>query len=156
MNDSFFMKKACDLANISISKKCGPFGCIIVDSKTNEIIGEGHNEVLLHKNPILHAEIVAISNACKNINNHVLDDCILYTSCEPCPMCMSAIYWARIKKVFYGNTKKDAENIGFDDSFIYDEISKPMNERTILMTQCESEYALNTFSEWKTKCNKLY
>ena len=156
MDNSFYMKKACDLASESIRVGCGPFGCVIVNSEENKIIGEGHNRVLLEKDPTLHAEMVAIKNACKNLDTHMLNNCILYTSCEPCPMCMSAIYWARIKTVYYGNNKKDAKEIGFDDSYFYEELSKNIHERDIIMIECENEYAKTAFMEWKKNNNQLY
>lgn len=153
---SFFMKKACNLASKSVEYGSGPFGCVIVDYNKNIIIGEGHNKVLLESDPTLHAEIVAIKDACKNKKTHILDDCILYTSCEPCPMCLGAIYWSRIKTVYFGNNRIDAKKIGFDDSFIYEEVNKDVYNRSIKMIECENEYAKKSFIEWKNNNNKLY
>ena len=147
--DEYFMKEACDLATNSIKIGGGPFGCIITDSSMN-IIGRGHNRVTIDNDPTLHAEMVAIKDACRNENTFNLSDCRLYTSCEPCPMCLSAIYWSRINTVFYGNTRVDASNIGFDDSFIYEEVNKPMEERSIQMKQIDSKYAKNSFTVWQT------
>lgn len=142
------MKEACDLAEISIQKGGGPFGCVITDSNQN-IIGKGHNRVTIENDPTLHAEMVAIKDACRNKTTFNLSNCTLYTSCEPCPMCLSAIYWARIDTIFYGNTRVDASNIGFDDSFIYEEVNKPIEERTILMKQVGHEYAKKAFDKWE-------
>jgi len=153
MNENL-MRHACDLATENISLGGGPFGCIITDSNYN-IISTGANRVTIENDPTLHAEIVAIKNACKQINDFNLSDCHLYTSCEPCPMCLSAIYWSRIKNVYYGNTRKDAANIDFDDSFIYDEISKPINERAIKMTHIADDYAKDSFKKWKEYERKI-
>ena len=142
------MKEACALAETSIQLGGGPFGCIIIDSNDN-IIGRGHNRVTIDNDPTLHAEMVAIKNACRNQNTFNLSGATLYTSCEPCPMCLSAIYWARIDKVFYGNTRVDASNIGFDDSFIYEEVNKSMEERSLQMTQIGHEDAKKSFDAWK-------
>ena len=133
----------------------GPFGCVIV--KDNEIIGRGCNNVLLMSDPTAHAEIVAIRDACKNLADFQLQDCEVYASCEPCPMCMGAIYWARPRKVFYANTKADAAGIGFDDSFIYEEIALPCEQRKIPLTHVALEEAIKMFDEWKnTEHKKLY
>ena len=154
--NELFMKMACDLATLSTSKGCGPFGCIIINSETKEIVGKGHNEVLLNKDPTLHAEMVAIKNACSTIDSHILDKTTMYTSCEPCPMCFAAISWARIPIVYYGCTKKDAGNIGFDDSNFYDELLKPMDERQIKMINCSREEGLKTFEHWVSKDGTIY
>ena len=148
------MKHACDLASLSVSKGGGPFGCVITDANHN-IIANGHNMVTINNDPTQHAEIVAIRNACKNINNFDLSDCILYTSCEPCPMCLSAIYWARISKIYYGNNRYDARDIGFDDEFIYNELSKNIDDRSIKIEQCNADYAKNSFNLWKNKDDKI-
>lgn len=146
--DTFLLKYACDLATENVGNGGGPFGCVITDSSRNIII-VGQNRVTIDNDPTLHAEMVAIKNACKNKNTFVLSDCILYTSCEPCPMCLSAIYWSRITKVFYGNTRSDAAEIGFDDSFIYEEVKLPIQERTIQMTHLENSYAKKSFEKWR-------
>lgn len=152
-----YMKKACDLASLSIKRGCGPFGAVIVKNDSQEIVGKGHNMVTLLKDPTLHAEIVAIRDACCTLNDFKLEDCTLYTSCEPCPMCLSSAYWARIPTIYYGNTKVDAKNIGFDDAFIYEEIQKDVTERYIEMIRLEesSEYAKKAFDEWTKKEDKL-
>ena len=140
---------------LSIKRGGGPFGAVIIHNVTNELIGRGHNMVAIEKDPTLHAEIVAIRDACRNLNSFILSNCTLYTSCEPCPMCLSAIYWARIGNVYFGNTKEDAANIGFDDQFIYDEIQKPVNERIIKMEQICKEISEKAFSEWIEKDDKI-
>jgi tRNA(Arg) A34 adenosine deaminase TadA len=151
-----FMQTACELASLSITRGSGPFGAIVVKNDTNEIVGRGHNMVTIENDPTLHAEIVAIRNASRFLNTFVLNDCTLYTSCEPCPMCLSASYWARIPVIYYGNTKTDAKNIGFDDEFIYEEFNKKINERNITMIHLDecSDIAKKAFEEWKEKEDK--
>ena len=118
-----FMLRAIELSKNGLeSGKGGPFGCVIV--KDGKIIGEGNNQVTSTNDPTAHAEMVAIRNACKNINSFQLEGCEVYTSCEPCPMCLGAIYWARPDKIYFANNRSDAAEIGFDDAFIYDEIEK--------------------------------
>lgn len=131
----------------------GPFGCVIV--KNGKIIGRGNNKVTSTNDPTAHAEVIAIRDACKNLNSFQLDDCIIYTSCEPCPMCFGAIYWARPAKVYYGCNKDDATQIGFDDSFIYKEIPLPDDKRSIPFEQCAREIALEAFQKWKEKDDKV-
>ena len=114
------MLRAIELSMISLKEDGGPFGCVIV--KNNEIISEGFNEVTNKNDPTAHAEIVAIRNACKKLNTFNLEGAQMFTSCAPCPMCLSAIYWSHIDKIYYGNNRKDAAKIGFDDSYIYDEL----------------------------------
>jgi len=157
MNHIKHMEEACDLSSLSVKLGGGPFGAIIIENNTNKIVGKGHNMVVLENDPTLHAEIVAIRNACYTLNDFKLDNCTLYTSCEPCPMCLSAIYWARIPTVYYGNTKIDANNVGFDDAFIYDDLKKDINERSIKMIHLEecSDYAKNGFNEWTIKKDKV-
>ena len=130
----------------------GPFGAVIV--KDGKIIARGFNNVTSSNDPTAHAEVDAIRKACKELGTFQLDDCELYTSCEPCPMCLGAIYWARPKVVYYGNTKADAAKIGFDDQFIYDEIEKPLAERSIPMIQFMPEEALEGFKKWEEKADK--
>lgn len=151
--ESEFMRKACDLAIHSVNVGGGPFGCVITDSK-GEIVGEGHNKVTINNDPTQHAEIVAIREACKNKATYSLEDCVLYTSCEPCPMCLSAIYWARINHVYYANDRNDAKEIGFDDEFIYEEIKKEIDERKVTMKRVDSNNALDSFDMWKEKVDK--
>jgi guanine deaminase len=151
---SYFVKEACDMALVSVSKGCGPFGCIITDTEYNEI-ARGHNMVTLNKDPTAHAEIVTIRKACQELDNFELSNCLLFSSCEPCPMCLSAIYWARIKKVYYGNTSDDAKNIGFDDKYIYEEVSKPIENRSIKMERIQSNNSLDSFDLWSEMKEKV-
>ena len=133
--------------------KGGPFGAVIV--KGNKVIGRGFNQVTSANDPTAHAEIVAIRQACRRLKTFQLDDCDLYTSCEPCPMCLSAIYWARISQVFYGNTRKDAAKIAFDDDFIYGEVALPLGRRKLRMKQLLRPEALKAFDEWEKKADKV-
>ena len=124
----------------------GPFGAVVV--KNGEIVGRGNNRVTNSNDPTAHAEVVAIRDACKNIGSFQLDGCEIYTSCEPCPMCLGAIYWARPDRVFYACDKGDAAESGFDDDFIYKEIELPLPERKIPFVQMSREEALKVFEEW--------
>jgi len=133
--------------------KGGPFGAVIV--KGGKIVGRGCNEVTSSNDPTAHAEVVAIRDACKRLKAFQLEDCDLYTSCEPCPMCLSAMYWARLRSVFYGNTRKDAAKIAFDDDFIYREVGLPMSKRKLAMTQLLRDEALAAFVEWQNKPDKI-
>ena len=130
----------------------GPFGCIIV--KGDKIVGRGNNKVTSTNDPTAHAEIIAIREACKNLDSYQLEDCEIYSSCEPCPMCLGAIYWARPKVIYYGNSRKDAAEIGFDDSMIYDEISSDLRNRKIPVINICRETANRTFTEWQKKNDK--
>ncbi len=146
--DQIFLERAIDLSRQGMQNgHGGPFGCVIV--KDGKIIGEGCNEVLIKNDPTSHAEIVAIRNACKTLNNFQLTGCDVYTSCEPCPMCMGAIYWARPERVIYANTKADAAAVNFDDQFIYDEIEKLPVDRRIQFIHVPNDEALDVFLEWK-------
>ena len=149
-----FMKIAKDLSEENLSTNAGgPFGaCIVKDGK---IIGKGNNHVLKNNDPTAHAEIEAIRDACKNINSYDLSNCELYTSCYPCPMCLSAIIWANIKKVYYGNTKEDAENIGFRDNFIYEFIKNNNSDKNILdLESMDREETIKVFEEYMNKEDK--
>ena len=147
------MQHAIELSIKSVNQGTGPFGAVIV--KENKIISEGFNIVTSANDPTSHAEIVAIRNACKSLNNFVLKDCDLYTTCEPCPMCLSAIYWARIDKVYYANTRSDAKKIDFSDALIYEELSKTIKERKIPMHQMMREEAIKAFELWDKKTDKV-
>jgi guanine deaminase len=148
-----FMRQAIELAkNGMLSGKGGPFGCVIV--KDGKIIGQGSNMVLSTKDPTAHAEIVAIRDACKNLDHFQLEGCEVYTSCEPCPMCLGAIFWARPAKVFYACTKEDAADAGFDDDFIYQEIDVKPGDRKIPMISMLREESLPAFELWKEKGDK--
>lgn len=145
-----FMRAAIAAGKDGVEKnKGGPFGCVIV--KDGEIIAEGCNHVTSLNDPTAHAEVVAIRKACKILNHFELKDCILYTSCEPCPMCLGAIYWARPKAVYYACIAEDANSVGFDDSFIYKELVLPHSERSIPMNQIGREESLDLFRKWEEK-----
>ena len=148
-----FMSRAIELSIESVNNGTGPFGAVIV--KNEKIIAEGSNKVTSTNDPTAHGEIVAIRNACKQLNNFSLNGCELYSSCEPCPLCLSAIYWARINKIYYANTREDARKIDFDDSFIYSEIKKNIDERKIPMTQMMRDEALKAFELWDKKTDKV-
>ena len=148
-----FMLRAIELSINSVNSAGGPFGCVIV--KENKIISEGSNKVTSSNDPTAHAEVVAIREACKKLNTFNLTGCDLYTSCEPCPMCLSAIYWSRIENIFYANTRIDAKSIDFDDSFIYSEINKDLEDRKIKMFQMHREEALEAFKIWENKKDKI-
>ena len=148
-----FMLKAIELSIKSAETIGGPFGCVIV--KDNKIISEGSNKVTSTNDPTAHGEIVAIREACLKLNTFNLSGCELYSSCEPCPMCLSAIYWSHIDKIFYANTRNDAKNIDFDDSFIYSEINKKIEDRKIQMSQMLRDEALKAFKIWNTKVDKI-
>lgn len=142
---------------LSLSKmranRGGPFGAIVV--RKNKIVGRGWNCVTSTNDPTAHAEIFAIRAACKKLKTFQLDDCDLYASCEPCPMCLAAIYWARLRKVFYANTRKDAARIRFDDDLIYREVCAPVARRKIPMKQLLRAGALKVFAEWEKKADKI-
>ena len=150
-----FMKIAIENAENGIAnKEGGPFGAVIVDKRGN-IIANGNNKVLKNNDPTAHAEIVAIREACKKLNTYDLSEYILYTSCEPCPMCLSAIIWANIKEVYYGCTKEDAGSIGFRDDTIYDYL-KGKNEDLICMNRLDREECIKTFEKYKKDNGTIY
>lgn len=149
------MNRACELSTESVNKGCGPFGCVITDENYN-ILAEGHNRVTDLNDPTAHAEIITIRNACQKLNTFDLSNCILFTSCEPCPMCLSAIYWSRITNVFYSNTRNDAKKIGFDDEFIYDELQKPIEERKVKLTKLDGRDSLDSFNIWTSQKDKIF
>tara|TARA_B100001179_G_C18593388_1_gene405842 strand:- start:1771 stop:2223 length:453 start_codon:yes stop_codon:yes gene_type:complete len=147
------MKRAISMAEKGMNSNAGgPFGAVIV--KKGQIVAEGHNQVTSTNDPTAHAEMVVIRDACKKLNSFQLDECILYTSCEPCPMCLGAIYWARPKEVYFACTKEDAKAINFDDRFIYDELDKEIGERQIAFIQLLRKEALPVFNAWHTKTDK--
>ena len=150
---NIFMMRAIELSIESAKSKGGPFGSVVV--KNNKIIAEGSNKVTMNNDPTAHGEIVAIRDACQKLNNFDLSGCDLYSSCEPCPMCLSAIYWSRIENVFYANTRIDATSIDFDDSFIYSEINKDLENRKIKMHQMHRDEALEAFKIWENKEDKI-
>jgi tRNA(Arg) A34 adenosine deaminase TadA len=149
-----FMREAIRLSiDMMRYGKGGPFGAVVV--KGNKIVGRGCNEVTSSNDPTAHAEIVAVRDACRRLKTFQLTGCDLYTSCEPCPMCLSAIYWARLRTIYYANTRKDAARIAFDDDFIYREVALPMRRRKLPMKQLLRDEALTAFVEWQAKNDKI-
>lgn len=147
------MREAIALSNEGVqNNEGGPFGCVIV--KEDKIVGRGNNKVTSSNDPTAHAEIVAIRDACKNLGTFQLEGCEVYTSCEPCPMCLGAIYWSRPSVIYYANTREDAANIGFDDSMIYEEMKAHINHRKIPIINLGREDALKIFAEWIHKDDK--
>ncbi len=145
-----FMKRAISLSEIAYKSGKGlPIGCVIV--RNGEIIGEGHNEIFLRNNPTSHGEMVAIENACKNIQDLQLAGCELYTTLEPCPMCLGAIYWAKISVVYYANTNKNASEAGFDDSFIFEELKLSPEKRKIPVLGKNDSEAMKVLLDWKSQ-----
>ncbi len=149
-----YMREAIRLANENIKNGGGPFGAVIV--KDDEIISTGVNRVTAGNDPTAHAEVNAIRQAAQNLNTFDLSDCTIYTSCEPCPMCLGAIYWSRLSTIYFGNTKSDAATIGFDDQFIYDEIKKPLTARNIPTKQLLDYEAISTFKTWALTNDKIH
>ena len=148
-----FMKRAIQLSIDSVKNGGGPFGAVIV--KNDKIVAEGSNKVTSTNDPTAHGEIVAIREACKKLNNFSLNGCELYSSCELCPLCLAAAYWARINKIYYANTREDARKIDFDDSFIYSELQKNTNKRKIPIIQMMRNEALEAFELWDNKTDKV-
>lgn len=153
MNQEDFMREAIRISIENVEQaKGGPFGAVIV--KEGKIIARGANEVTATNDPTAHAEVVAIRNACKELNSFQLTGCEIYCSCEPCPMCLGAIYWARPAKIYYANTKADAAAIGFDDAFIYEELSRDMADRKLPTIQLLRSEALVAFEKWEASTMK--
>jgi len=154
MQENSFMKEAIDLALANvISGKGGPFGAVVV--KDGKIIGRGVNLVTSNNDPTAHAEVNAIRDACKNLQSFQLTGCDIYTTCEPCPMCLGAIYWARPANIFYACSKNDASSVQFDDSFIYKELDTPVEKRKIPTAQIMREQAISIFEAWTAQKNKI-
>jgi len=153
MTDKQLMQKAIDLSIENIKRGGGPFGAVI--AKEGKVISTGVNRVTINNDPTAHAEIDAIRKAAHKLGTFDLSGCEIYASCEPCPMCLSAIYWAHLDKVYYANTKTDAQNIGFDDSFIYDELGLKPNDRKIQMKQLLPDKAIQAFNDWTNKIDKV-
>jgi guanine deaminase len=154
MSHEAFMRDAIQLSLEGVrSGRGGPFGCVVVRGGT--VVGRGNNQVTSTCDPTAHAEIVAIRDACRALGTFQLDDCAIYASCEPCPMCLSAIYWARIPEAYYGNSREDAAAIGFDDDFIYQQIPLPIAERRLAMKPLLGNEAKAAFAEWKLKPDKV-
>jgi len=153
-DDRKFMARAIELAQTGVDQNAGgPFGCVIV--KDGKIIGEGCNQVTSTNDPTAHAEVVAIRNACRNLNSFQLDGCTVYTSCEPCPMCIGAIYWARPAAIYFAGTRADAAAAGFDDEMFYNEIEKPNDERKLRMAGLMRDESRRVFENWSLKPNKI-
>ena len=151
--DQEFMRRAISLAQMGVDEEAGgPFGAVIV--RGGEIVGEGFNQVTSTNDPTAHAEVVAIRLACRNLNSFQLDDCVIYTSCEPCPMCLGAIYWARPKQVFFASNREDAASVGFDDQFIYEEIEKNFEHRQMKLVNLLRDEGLAVFENWTNKTDK--
>ncbi|MBP9901937.1 MAG: nucleoside deaminase [Verrucomicrobiota bacterium] len=149
-----FMREAIRLSLVKMRRHHGgPFGAVVV--RQGKIVGRGWNQVTSTNDPTAHAEVSAIRSACRRLKTFRLDDCELYASCEPCPMCLAAIYWARLRCVFYGNTRKDAARIGFDDDLIYRELARPISRRKIPMKQLLRKAASVALVEWKAKTAKV-
>lgn len=152
MTKEELMRRAIELSENSVRNGGGPFGAVI--AKDGEIIAEGSNKVTINNDPTAHAEVCVIRNACKILNTFELANCVIYTSCEPCPMCLGAIYWARLSKIFYANDRKDAAEIGFDDDFIYKEIAiEPQYRKKPSEILLRNE-AINAFRMWTLKDDK--
>ena len=147
------MQRAIALSIENVKNGGGPFGAVIVRDGT--IIAEGVNRVTAENDPTAHAEVSAIRQAAKKLNTFILSGCEIYTSCQPCPMCLSAIYWAHLDKIYYGNTKTDAKAIGFDDSFIYDELELPPADRKVTMNRLLPDEAIRAFEDWNNKTDKI-
>lgn len=150
--DKQFMREAIRLADESVKRGGGPFGAVIV--RNGEIIAGSSNSVTIDNDPTAHAEVNTIREACRKLGTFDLSDCVIYTSCEPCPMCLGAIHWAHLQCIYYGNTKTDAAAIDFDDDFIYQELAKPLDRRSIPMINLLHEEALHSFQLWTEKTDK--
>ena len=151
--DEELMREAIRLSRESITKGGGPFGAVIV--RNGEVIAAASNSVVPDNDPTAHAEVNCIREACRKLGTIDLSDCVIYTSCEPCPMCLGAIYWAHIGKIYYANTRKDAEAIGFDDNFIYEELDRPLKNRVKPIIHLSRNEAIKVFEEWRDKTDKV-
>lgn len=147
-----FMEMAARISSDNIDRGGGPFGAVIV--RDGEVIATGANCVTLNNDPTAHAEVTAVRNACGKLHTFQLTGCVVYSSCEPCPMCLSALYWAGVKKIYYGNTQEDADHIDFSDKFIYEELAKRKTERTIPSIHVRNATALKAFEKWMNKVDK--
>ena len=152
-DNTYFMRRAIELSISNIDSGGGPFGALIV--KDGEIIAEASNSVTTENDPTGHAEVNAIRLAAKKLNNFDLSGCVIYSSCEPCPMCLGAIYWARLDKLYFGNTKVDAAAIDFDDQFIYEELDLPLDQRKLKSEQLLGNEAIKAFEKWEEDASKL-
>jgi tRNA(Arg) A34 adenosine deaminase TadA len=154
MDHESFMKRAIELSRMNMQAGAGgPFGAVVV--KDGKIVGEGWNQVTSSNDPTAHAEVVAIRNACRALDTFKLSGCTIYTSCEPCPMCLAAIYWARLDRIVYANTHTDAAAIGFDDAFLYRELNLPLERRQVPASRLLADEAHRVFEEWAAKPDKI-
>lgn len=151
--DARFMEMAIRLSEENVDMGGGPFGAVIV--RGGQIVATGTNRVVPNNDPTAHAEVMAIRNACQTLGTFQLDGCTIYTSCEPCPMCLSALYWAGVRRICYGNTKEDAKGIDFDDSFIYDQLELDYADRQIVCEHFMRDRALKAFQKWAAKSDKV-
>lgn len=153
--DEYFLRQAIDLAREGMNTgQGGPFGCVVV--REGKVVGQGCNRVTSTNDPTAHAEVVAIRDACRNLGTHQLDGCTVYTSCEPCPMCLGAMYWARPARIVFAAQHTDAAQAGFDDSFIYDEIKQPVEQRSIPTQQHLRPEGQAVFAEWVEKQDRVH
>lgn len=153
MTKDELMRKAIELSINNVENGGGPFGAVI--ARDGEIVATGVNRVTSNNDPTAHAEVSAIRNAAAVLGTFDLSDCEIYSSCEPCPMCLGAIYWARLKKLYFANNKTDAKNIGFDDSFIYDELALPLEKRKLSSEEMMRNEAIKAFEMWNLKPDKI-
>lgn len=153
MTDKELMREAIRLSEENVVNGGGPFGAVI--ARDGEVIATGVNRVTAAHDPTAHAEVNAIREACRKLNTYDLSGCVIYSSCEPCPMCLGAIYWAHLDKLFFGNNKTDAKKIGFDDSFIYDELELPRDRRRLPSRVMLSDEAIRAFEMWMQKSDKI-
>lgn len=153
MTDKELMREAIRLSEENVINGGGPFGAVI--ARDGEVIATGVNRVTAAHDPTAHAEVNAIREACRKLNTYDLSGCVIYSSCEPCPMCLGAIYWAHLDKLFFGNNKTDAKKIGFDDSFIYDELELPRDRRRLPSRVMLSDEAIRAFEMWMQKSDKI-
>lgn len=152
-DDARFMEMAIQLSEANIDQGGGPFGAVIV--RDGKVIATGTNRVVVNNDPTAHAEVSAIRSACRELGTFDLTGCTVYSSCEPCPMCLSALYWARVSRICYGNTKADAKSIQFDDSFIYDQLDLNYADRSILCEHFMRDRAIKAFEKWQAKMDKV-
>jgi len=153
MDELAFMRRAIELSRANMDAGGGPFGAVVV--RGGEIIGEGANRVVPDADPTAHAEVVAIRRACAKIGSHILDGATIYTSCEPCPMCLAASWWARVAEIVYGNSRKDAASIGFDDEAIYNEMPRPIDQRQLPLRRLSAAEAREVFDLWLKKPDRI-
>ena len=153
MTHQELMRLAIGLSEENVQNGGGPFGAVI--AKDGEVVATGVNRVTANNDPTAHAEVSAIREACQKVKNFKLDGCVVYSSCEPCPMCLSALYWAGISKIYYANTKDDAREINFDDSFIYEQLSLERGDRSIESEQMMRKEAQRAFEMWRDKVDKM-